>query len=122
MLQIEMRRANLHAPADLVVVSELTLPCSERGCCTLDCRACRSDTPVRKPSYEPSFLWSSRRVFALQRENFWVKHYAGKVKYTVEGWVERNMDRVPESFNTTLATSSSQASDAAGRRAVPSLD
>eukprot|EP00903_Cladosiphon_okamuranus_P006607 g6454.t1 len=42
------------------------------------------------------------------RENFWVKHYAGKVKYTVEGWVERNMDRVPESFNMTLATSSSQ--------------
>ncbi|CAM9467577.1 unnamed protein product, partial [Ectocarpus fasciculatus] len=39
------------------------------------------------------------------RENFWVKHYAGKVKYTVHGWVERNMDRVPESFSTTLATS-----------------
>eukprot|EP00903_Cladosiphon_okamuranus_P011132 g10508.t1 len=40
------------------------------------------------------------------RENFWVKHYAGKVKYTVEGWVERNMDRIPESFNRTLASSS----------------
>lgn len=34
-----------------------------------------------------------------------MKHYAGKVKYTVEGWVERNMDRVPESFNSTLAAS-----------------
>ncbi|CAM9488990.1 unnamed protein product, partial [Ectocarpus sp. 13 AM-2016] len=42
------------------------------------------------------------------RENFWVKHYAGKVKYTVHGWVERNMDRVPESFGTTLATSKHQ--------------
>lgn len=40
-----------------------------------------------------------------QRENFWVKHYAGKVKYTVEGWVERNMDRIPESFSSTLAAS-----------------
>ncbi|CAN0100971.1 unnamed protein product [Scytosiphon promiscuus] len=39
------------------------------------------------------------------RENFWVKHYAGKVKYTVEGWVERNMDRVPESFGGTLNAS-----------------
>eukprot|EP00752_Nemacystus_decipiens_P008749 g7810.t1 len=38
-------------------------------------------------------------------EHFWVKHYAGKVKYTVHGWVERNMDRVPESFSSTLATS-----------------
>lgn len=41
----------------------------------------------------------------IQRENFWVKHYAGKVKYTVEGWVERNMDPVPESFGETLAAS-----------------
>ncbi|CAM9932796.1 unnamed protein product [Scytosiphon promiscuus] len=39
------------------------------------------------------------------RENFWVKHYAGKVKYTVEGWVERNMDRIPESFSGTLGAS-----------------
>lgn len=44
-------------------------------------------------------------AWALQRENFWVKHYAGKVKYTVEGWVERNMDRIPESFGGTLAAS-----------------
>lgn len=34
-----------------------------------------------------------------------MKHYAGKVKYTVDGWVERNMDRVPESFNDTLQSS-----------------
>ncbi|CAM9101018.1 unnamed protein product, partial [Hapterophycus canaliculatus] len=39
------------------------------------------------------------------RENFWVKHYAGKVKYTVKGWVERNMDRIPDSFSRTLSTS-----------------
>ncbi|CAN0342915.1 unnamed protein product, partial [Ectocarpus sp. 12 AP-2014] len=42
------------------------------------------------------------------RECFWVRHYAGKVKYTVEGWVERNMDRVPESFSSTLAASTSK--------------
>lgn len=41
----------------------------------------------------------------LQRECFWVKHYAGKVKYTVEGWVERNMDRIPQSFKDTLNSS-----------------
>eukprot|EP00752_Nemacystus_decipiens_P009380 g8383.t1 len=42
------------------------------------------------------------------RECFWVKHYAGKVKYTIGGWVERNMDSIPQSFNDTLATSTSQ--------------
>eukprot|EP00903_Cladosiphon_okamuranus_P011080 g10459.t1 len=42
------------------------------------------------------------------RECFWVKHYAGKVKYTVGGWVERNMDSIPQSFNDTLSTSTSQ--------------
>ena len=41
-----------------------------------------------------------------QRECFNVKHYAGKVKYTVEGWVERNMDNIPQSFNDTLQSSS----------------
>ncbi|CAM9166452.1 unnamed protein product [Ascophyllum nodosum] len=40
------------------------------------------------------------------RECFNVKHYAGKVKYTVEGWVERNMDNIPQSFNDTLQSSS----------------
>ncbi|CAM9886122.1 unnamed protein product, partial [Ectocarpus sp. 12 AP-2014] len=39
------------------------------------------------------------------RDCFWVKHYAGKVKYTIGGWVERNMDSIPQSFNDTLATS-----------------
>ncbi|CAN0184909.1 unnamed protein product, partial [Hapterophycus canaliculatus] len=43
-----------------------------------------------------------------KRENFWVKHYAGKVKYTVEGWVDRNMDRIPESFGGTLGASTHQ--------------
>lgn len=38
-----------------------------------------------------------------------MKHYAGKVKYTIGGWVERNMDSIPQSFNDTLATSTSQA-------------
>ncbi|CAM9285240.1 unnamed protein product, partial [Hapterophycus canaliculatus] len=42
------------------------------------------------------------------RECFWVKHYAGKVKYTIGGWVERNMDSIPQSFNETLATSKLQ--------------
>lgn len=41
----------------------------------------------------------------IQRDCFWVKHYAGKVKYTIGGWVERNMDSIPQSFNDTLATS-----------------
>lgn len=27
------------------------------------------------------------------------------MKYTVEGWVERNMDRIPESFHETLQSS-----------------
>eukprot|EP00904_Undaria_pinnatifida_P007215 jgi/Undpi1/3623/HiC_scaffold_16.g06993.m1 len=43
------------------------------------------------------------------RECFWVKHYAGKVKYTIGGWVERNMDSIPQSFNDTLQTSKHQA-------------
>lgn len=38
-----------------------------------------------------------------------MKHYAGKVKYTVEGWVERNMDKIPQSFNDTLQSSTHKA-------------
>lgn len=66
----------------------------------------RLDIPVKYHGTNLAFVaCPSPRVFAVQRENFWVKHYAGKVKYTVEGWVERNMDRVPESFSGTLAAS-----------------
>lgn len=50
----------------------------------------------------PFSLWSAR----CQRDCFNIKHYAGKVKYTVKGWVERNMDRIPQSFNDTLQSSS----------------
>lgn len=42
-----------------------------------------------------------------------MKHYAGKVKYTVGGWVERNMDSIPQSFNDTLKASTNQASRSA---------
>ncbi|CAN0563102.1 unnamed protein product, partial [Ectocarpus sp. 12 AP-2014] len=38
------------------------------------------------------------------RECFSVKHYAGTVKYTVEGWVERNMDSIPVAFAASLGT------------------
>jgi Myosin head (motor domain) len=31
-------------------------------------------------------------------DKFSVKHYAGSVQYTVEGWISRNNDRVPEGF------------------------
>ncbi|CAM9530215.1 unnamed protein product, partial [Hapterophycus canaliculatus] len=39
------------------------------------------------------------------QESFWVSHYASKVLYTVDGWVERNMDSVPQSFSETLLAS-----------------
>ena len=57
-----------------------------------------------------SFSFSRAPSFRTQRECFWVKHYAGKVKYTVEGWVERNMDRIPQSFNDTLQSSTHKVS------------
>lgn len=41
----------------------------------------------------------------FQHESFWVNHYASKVLYTVEGWVERNMDSVPQSFSDTMLSS-----------------
>ncbi|CAM9621035.1 unnamed protein product, partial [Ectocarpus sp. 13 AM-2016] len=44
------------------------------------------------------------------RECFSVKHYAGTVKYTVEGWVERNMDSIPVAFAASLGTSTHKAS------------
>lgn len=50
-------------------------------------------------------VWLAGPSLPRQRQCFWVKHYAGKVKYTVENWVERNMDRIPESFNETLQSS-----------------
>lgn len=45
-----------------------------------------------------------------QHESFWVNHYASKVLYTVDGWVERNMDSVPQSFADTMLSSGHQAS------------
>jgi len=43
------------------------------------------------------------------REAFAVKHYAGDVKYSVEGWVSMNIDRVPESFQEALSNSALEA-------------
>lgn len=43
-----------------------------------------------------------------QHECFWVNHYAARVLYTVEDWVERNMDSVPQSFSDTMHSSSHQ--------------
>lgn len=65
--------------------------------------------PVLSPLFS-SLFWADL-TNQIQRECFWVRHYAGKVRYTVEGWVERNMDRVPESFSSTLAASTSKVSE-----------
>lgn len=40
-----------------------------------------------------------------------MSHYASKVLYTVDGWVERNMDNVPQSFSETLLASKHKVSD-----------
>ena len=45
-------------------------------------------------------------LLAAQRECFSVKHYAGTVKYTVEGWVDRNKDSIPPAFAASLGSSS----------------
>ncbi len=40
-----------------------------------------------------------------QRENFIVRHYAGKVKYSVMGWIVRNQDKIPTAFTPLLVES-----------------
>lgn len=40
-----------------------------------------------------------------------MSHYASKVLYTVDGWVERNMDNVPQSFSETLLASKHKVGD-----------
>ncbi len=40
-----------------------------------------------------------------QRENFIVRHYAGKVKYSVMGWIVRNQDKIPAAFTPALGNS-----------------
>ncbi len=40
-----------------------------------------------------------------QRENFIVRHYAGKVKYSVMGWIVRNQDKIPSAFTPLLSES-----------------
>mmetsp|Transcript_9767 Transcript_9767/g.14692 ORF Transcript_9767/g.14692 Transcript_9767/m.14692 type:complete len:1438 (-) Transcript_9767:159-4472(-) len=40
------------------------------------------------------------------RDAFMVKHYAGRVKYSVQGWILRNNDRIPENFQEVMAKSS----------------
>ena len=45
-----------------------------------------------------------------------MKHYAGTVKYTVEGWVDRNMDNVPQAFGAYLGSSVHQVRGKVGGR------
>ena len=78
---------------------------SRKGCVVNGQMTKASNKGVRPPPPPPPSYITLLGVFSEQRECFWVKHYAGKVKYTVEGWVERNMDRVPVSFHDTLQNS-----------------
>lgn len=39
-----------------------------------------------------------------------MSHYASKVLYTVDGWVEGNMDSVPQSFSETMLSSENKVS------------
>lgn len=57
----------------------------------------------------------------MQHESFWVNHYAAKVLYTVDGWVERNMDSVPQSFMDTMLSSKNEVSDVDFGGRSPSL-
>lgn len=44
-------------------------------------------------------------VIQTQREQFTIQHFAGKVAYTVTGFLERNKDTLPEDMRTLLSNS-----------------
>ncbi|KAG5175947.1 P-loop containing nucleoside triphosphate hydrolase protein [Tribonema minus] len=48
-------------------------------------------------------------------DSFMVRHYAGRVRYTVEGWMARNNDRVPEAFQLQLGCMHACATYTVGR-------
>jgi ABC-type oligopeptide transport system ATPase subunit len=43
-----------------------------------------------------------------QRDTFFITHYAGRVKYSVDGWIARNKDFVPTVMTSILNTSSNK--------------
>lgn len=43
-----------------------------------------------------------------KRDKFWVKHFAGKVQYTVENWIVKNNDAVPDRTKAAVAVSTSE--------------
>ncbi|CAM9385107.1 unnamed protein product [Phaeothamnion confervicola] len=73
------------------IIPALTVICSEPNC--TDARYCASlhKEHGRHPSFPPVHPKDQQRCFM-------VKHFAGSVKYTVDGWVTRNMDKIPETF------------------------